>query len=213
MSKLKLNSSNVLLIGQLLNRLNPLSRSYIQLSQTARDFYLKLEWTPMNRSISAVVEKASGISPHERQVFVQKRREDQHGSISILSPLYEPLQYPLFYFHGTGGWHSEMVSHSSSKLKIPQIDYYRHLFVCQTERGSQFNRFQLLGRLLNEWFVDMFSRTKDQRLNWIRHNQSKIVKRADTQVLDVDGIAEGRVPGHMFCLVLFPKAADINFVS
>ena len=52
----------------------------------------------MNRSISAVVENVTGSI--RREVFVQKQKDDQNGSISILSPLYEPLQYPLLYFHG-----------------------------------------------------------------------------------------------------------------
>ena len=205
LNKLKLNTNHVLKIGQLLHDCNHLSRSYAQLYQSAKDFHLKLEWTPMNRSISAVVEKATASVPRERQVFVQKLQENQHGSIGILSPLYEPLQYPLLYFHGTGGWQHEMKSDSDNKVKISQIDYYRHLFLSQKEAGSDFNRFQLLGRLLNEWFVDMFSRTEDQRLNWIRHNQPKIVRRSDaSDTVNVDGIPEGHRPGRIFLPKSFP---------
>ena len=68
---LKLSVNDILTIGQTLNRLNPLSRTYVQLSRLASDFRLKLEWTPINRSVSAVIEKATGGIPKERQVFVQ----------------------------------------------------------------------------------------------------------------------------------------------
>ena len=138
----------------------------------------------------------------------KKRREDQRSSISIFSALYEPLQYPLFYFHGSSGWNLEMKCTAQPTRKISQIDYYRHLVLSQQERGCRSNRFQLLGRLYNEWLLDMWSRTEDQRLDWIRHNQPKIVKRCDMiDVADVDGIPEGmrgRALGHIFLPGSFP---------
>ena len=79
---------------------------------------------------------------------------------------------------------------------MSQIDYYRYTLLSQKEVDGEFNRFQILGRLLNEWVVDMFSRVEDERLLFIRRNQSKIVKRKDT-IAAVEGIAQAGRPGHI----------------
>ena len=91
-----------------------------------------------------------------------------------------------------GGWHCEMKSKANNNVKISQTDYYSHLLHSEKTVGSEFNRFQLLGRLLNEWVLDMFSRTEEERLNWIRRNQPKIVRRSDVpDTANMDGQRPG----------------------
>ena len=124
----------------------------------------------------------SAGEPYYLRLFLQHRTPRNFVDArtvegSIFSQLYEPLQYPLFYVHGTGGWHFELKSKSATQQKVSQTDYYRCLLLSQKENGSNFNRFQLLGRLLNEWVLEMCSRMEDQHLLWIRNNQTKIVNR------------------------------------
>ncbi|CAG8533214.1 16447_t:CDS:2, partial [Dentiscutata heterogama] len=63
------------------------------------------------------------------------------------------------------------VDPKNSKLqKISQVDYYRYRIMSET-------RFHLLGRLFNEYLVDMFSRADDERLQYIRQEQYRFKKK------------------------------------
>ena len=49
--------------------------------------------------------------------------------------------------------------------------------LCQVDfsdvKTGNISRFDMLGRLSNEYLVDMYSRVEDERLNFIRFNQSR----------------------------------------
>ena len=100
------------------------------------------------------------------------------------SGLYEPLQYVLFFFHGTRGWYPGMMS-ISGELKLSQIEYYRHRMLAQVDEvgvHGRINRFDMLGRLCNEYLVDMYSRVEDERLSFIACNQSRLARCHDLEM-------------------------------
>lgn len=99
--------------------------------------------------------------------------------ISILSPHYEPLQCPIFFPHGTHGWSPD------GEPKISQIKRYRYL-LCQEEA-----RFLPLGRLTNEYLVDMFSRVEDERFAFLRRES---INRAGGEK-NIDIRMSSRMPG------------------
>ena len=60
-----------------------------------------------------------------RTVVYWKHGESRPTFINPLNPLYEPLQYPLFYPHRTNGWHINLYSLSPpAYAKISLIEYY-----------------------------------------------------------------------------------------
>ena len=67
----QMNLAHVLSVGQALNELNPLSRAYVQLSRSSKGHHLKLQWTPMNNTIAAIIERSTDARPTERQVFAK----------------------------------------------------------------------------------------------------------------------------------------------
>jgi hypothetical protein len=77
-----------------------------------------------------------------------------------------------------------MTSIRSPFAKISQVEYYRHHVLTEA-------RFGLLGRLLNEYLVDMFSSVEDSRLNYIR--QKVMPRIAARSELDETINAEGEV--------------------
>lgn len=79
--------------------------------------------------------------------------------VPILSCQYEPLQYPLLFPHGTSGWGFR--APSQKNLPCSQIQWYRHLFLTEP-------RLQIFGRLACEYAVDMFSRTEEERLHFLK---------------------------------------------
>ena len=60
------------------------------------------------------------------------------------------------------------------------LQFYRQMvFRCKA--------LHLLGRLFNEFCVDIYSAIEENRLNWIRHNQTKISKRQNLQFSNDEG--------------------------
>jgi Helitron helicase-like domain at N-terminus len=97
-----------------------------------------------------------------RRVAIFGRTDPQPREVPVLSPYYEPLQYPLLFPHGTPGWgHNE---NGRRNRPFTQLQWYRCLFLSEP-------RFQILGRLGSEYAVDMFSRTEDERLEYLRRGR------------------------------------------
>ena len=108
------------------------------------------------------------------------RHNGTHQFISAISRLWEPLAYPLFFPHGTLGW-GVVGTYSSFEdaeniqdIEIGadgcgrQIMFYR-------ARILRKPRFQIFGKLTNEYAVDMLTRNLETRLNYIRENQKRVM--------------------------------------
>lgn len=88
-----------------------------------------------------------------------------------------PLHYVLICPEGTPGWSIEKQEQSKGTTMMM---FYRQIILrCVA--------LMALGRLLNEFCVDIFSCVEEQRLSWIRHNQSKICRQQDLQTNSNDG--------------------------
>jgi len=79
--------------------------------------------------------------------------------------LYEPLQYPLLYPTGTRGWSIPIgpnpCCYSTQRQRITFEWWCRQLML-------RCDQFFFLGRLVNEWLVDMWSRQQNMKFNYIR---------------------------------------------
>lgn len=91
--------------------------------------------------------------------------------VPVMSRLWEPLAYPLFFPSGSLGWGvTPALAHHSSDMSpaLPsQLLYYRTCVLCDA-------RFQILGHLTSEYLVDMFTRDLECCLNYIHQNQNCI---------------------------------------
>ena len=168
-----------------MSRINIYARNLITLGQhpATEKKNLHVLWKDESSEIGAVFHHPDvGPAAVGRTVVFWKRSELQPTFVSSFNPLYESLQYPLLFPHGNAGWHIELMSLNPPYSKVSQIEYYRHRILMDA-------RFGMLGRLLNEYLVDMFSSVKDSRLNFIRHSlQSRIAARHE---LDETIEAEG----------------------
>ena len=117
--------------------------------------------------------------------LIISRQNGHSQAIPTISRLWEPLAYPLLFPHGTLGWgligDQHHVTQSANDddgadVVTTQIWYYR-------ARILREQRFQILGRLTNEYIVDMFSRDLECRLNYIRTNQLHL-RREDAALMD-----------------------------
>ncbi|KIJ64991.1 hypothetical protein HYDPIDRAFT_27728 [Hydnomerulius pinastri MD-312] len=108
--------------------------------------------------------------------LVISRVNGRNQRIPTVSRLWEPLAYPLLFPHGSLGWglfgsNSDVVQGAAPTQDVDhattQIWHYRARLLREP-------RFQIFGRLVNEYVVDMFSRNLESRLNFIRDNQKRI---------------------------------------
>jgi hypothetical protein len=121
---------------------------------------------------------------------VGKRRPD---FVDILSPMYESLQYPLFFPFADIGW-----SRRGSYLYSPprsQSQWYRFRLLREP-------RFSYFGSLTCEYIVDMYCRIEDERLQYIREarqRQATLMQRiynndADLQNKELDATFATALP-------------------
>jgi hypothetical protein len=96
--------------------------------------------------------------------------------VPIISRLWEPLAYPLFFPCGEAGWGVDnkqdqlLLSRSvetDHDVPTTQIWYYRRRLL-----GDE--RFEIFGKLASEYMVDMLCRNLDCRLNYIKDNLTRI---------------------------------------
>ncbi|XP_054274704.1 uncharacterized protein LOC128994295 [Macrosteles quadrilineatus] len=107
---------------------------------------------------------------HEpRKLTIWKVGSPKPTSINLFSPLMEPFQYPLLYPDGTLGWHIGRLDNFNNKLS--QYNYARCLLLSDP-------RFSHIGRLSQAWQVEMFARFEEERLNFIKYNQTRSAENA-----------------------------------
>ena len=126
-----------------------------------------------------------------RIVIMRTNGTEQY--IPTHSRLWEPLSYPLFFPQATLGWGKQGVlsdidasegergGTTGNDGTSSQIWYYR-------ARLLREERFNIFGRLTNEYIVDMFSRNLETRLQYIRQNQERL-RREDAELMGVDSVA------------------------
>ena len=126
-----------------------------------------------------------------RIVIARTNGSEQY--ISTYSRLWEPLSYPLLFPHATLGWGKRDVLADLEDGAAPpafasdndptttQIWHYRARLLREP-------RFNIFGRLTNEYIVDMFSRNLEARLHYIRQNQDRL-RREDAELMGVDDVA------------------------
>ncbi|TFY79296.1 hypothetical protein EWM64_g4717 [Hericium alpestre] len=122
------------------------------------------------------LDNTTSVTPRQVRIWPYNTEEFQY--INSLSRLYEPLQYPILFPHGTLGWTPPLNVHDDDDITadtdsptshISQIWLYRGYFL----REECFLRF---GRLAQEYAVDMFSRVQESRLSYIYANQKRLRK-------------------------------------
>ncbi|XP_046405004.1 uncharacterized protein LOC124170300 [Ischnura elegans] len=143
---------------------------------------------PAVNEIAGIIRTSVDYNP--RQVVIWKKGAARPHQVNYLSETYEALQYPLIFPHATSGWHPELRDREGRKYT--QVKYYRRLLLSNP-------RFTFLRRLAQEYFVDMWCRAEEERLQFIKRNQHNALKIASRRELDETIVAEGgTVPGKIY---------------
>ena len=125
----------------------------------AEAYTIFLDQPSTGGEIAAVVSAHNLAHVRERRIIIT--RTDNRPTtefIDIMSPSYEPLQYPLLFPRGDVGWSR------NNAFGLSGIDWARARLV-------QEPRFAAMGPLTCEWAVDMFSRVEEHRLAYLRYGR------------------------------------------
>ena len=124
------------------------------------------------------------IRPHDNSI----------QRIPTTSRLWEPLVFPLLFPHATLGWglHEQEGINDlgvAAATDIPTTQMWH----CRARLLHE-ERFQIFGRLTNEYLVDMFSRDLESRMAYIRANQNRL--RHEDALLA--GLSEEEASGNIY---------------
>jgi Helitron helicase-like domain at N-terminus len=145
---------------------------FAQFTPHAPSAYIELADPGPGEEIAAIYHVGNAPALTGRELHIQHVADATPSQISILCPLYEPLQYPLLFPHGTLGW---------GKRSMPawlQIEYYKLQLLCES-------RFTIMTCLSCEYICDMYSCVEDERLQFIKSaKQNEALQFATTEDAD-----------------------------
>lgn len=171
-------------------RINPFVAGLRSLNQIgAPDVSLVLEDTGTAEIAAVMAYDNTTQAQIKARRLVISRQNGSNQKISTVSRFWEPLAYPLLFPHGTLGW-GVIGTGTDVRWDAPQdvgVDAPTTQMWHYRARILREPRFQIFGRLANEYLVDMFSRDLESRLNFIRANQPRI-RMEDAALMGVEEI-------------------------
>ena len=94
-------------------------------------------------------------------------------SIESIHPMYDPLMYVLMFPFGNRGFSPD--AHPLTKKPsefCSAMQYYKYRLMPYS--GETFNTIHRLGRLFQQYVVDMYSKIEFSRLQYLRFHQSQL---------------------------------------
>jgi hypothetical protein len=178
---------------------NPFLQSLLHLSSLNTDqcpsAHLTIEDSGTTSEIAAVMNYANTtVADARSRNIVVIRRDGENQSIHTISRLWEPLAYPLLFPHATLGWGvvgsaDEIESGQPQQSSQEELEGTTRQIMYYHARILREPRFEIFGRLTNEYLVDMFSRNLETRLNYIRMNQKRL-RQEDAALMGVTYIPD-----------------------
>ena len=152
-------------------------------AENTRAVYATMNQQTSNLDVAAIT--AENITGNAILRFKLKS-SGRTSDISCSDPRQEPLIYPVLFPFGEKGWGPDLQriykisvnSYLASRLLMPDRDSSGNILRFLNTEGNkelETNRFQLMARLGQTYIVDQVSRAIDNRLEWVKHNQSTIM--------------------------------------
>ncbi|CAG8768780.1 10074_t:CDS:1 [Cetraspora pellucida] len=127
----------------------------------------------------AVILPGDGSEPKAMRDIVIRLHGGPLERIHEAHPAYLPLHYVLFFLYGELGWHVELhhtlideyrqyIEDQSKASCLTQMDFYSF---CLFSRHTEFLTILRGGKLLQEFMVDAWATTEQNRLRYLRMNQ------------------------------------------
>ena len=117
-------------------------------------------------------------------------------------PMYDPLMYVLMFPYGDKGWQEDY--QSENKVYTARQYYMYRLMI---HGGDTFNTIHRIGRLFQQYVVDIYTKIEDGRLKFIQRNQSKLRAELYQGLADAVQMSDGTIDGsHIGKKVILPSS-------
>ena len=123
---------------------------------------------PRANEVAAVFVGENGDVPKYRRVAIHPRGQNLQ-TISILHAHCDSMTYPILFPCGDEGWHPELekANQSRNRKRVSMLQFYSYrLAVRQT-----FSVIHYAGKLFQQYIVDAYVKTEQNRLAFHRQNQ------------------------------------------
>ncbi|KAG5531644.1 hypothetical protein RHGRI_026312 [Rhododendron griersonianum] len=116
--------------------------------------------------------KASGM----RDIVLHLKGDNQLKQINECHSAYLPLHYVLLFPHGELGWEPEMKqwdarNNQLAAVRLTQMDFYSYRLF---ERHTEYSTILRGGKLFQEFLVDAWAATEQNRLTYYKLNQARL---------------------------------------
>lgn len=139
------------------------------------------------------------IEPTNRDILLSLR-EGGIKRISELHPSYDPLHYVLLFPRGDDGWHTDIpLMGSGIRKRVTQMQFYSYRL--QVRDGDW---IQSASRLYQQYIVDQYAKIEQNRLNYLRQNQSTL--RTEYYQGAVDAIHAGDSVNNIGHRIILPSS-------
>lgn len=131
---------------------------------------------PNVSEVAVLVTNDFGDNSDPRDIVVSTKNGALRR-ISELHQLYMALQYPILFPYGEVGFHESIKYHKNEgkrKTKrecLTMREYYCYRIHYRENEGDTLFRG---GRLYQQYLVDAYTAIEEQRLRWLRNNQSEL---------------------------------------
>lgn len=106
----------------------------------------------------------------EKRDIILKCKDDSLQRISEIHRSYDALQYPLMFPRGEDGYKINL-KQTDGKKNISAMNFYSFRLMARDGDNNSLLHYR---QLLNQFITDMYVKIETERLNFIRHNQSKL---------------------------------------
>ena len=155
---------------------------------------------PTSSDIAALmIGDGHDIEPSNRDILLHSHEEGLQR-ISELHPSYDPLHYILLFPKGDDGWHENIpLTGSGVRKRVSQMQFYSYRL--QVRDGDW---IQSANRLFQQYIVDQYAKIEQNRLNYLRQNQS--VLRTDFYQGAVDAMHAGDSATNVGRRIILPSS-------
>jgi hypothetical protein len=109
------------------------------------------------------------VNPSNRDIIL-KLHDGNLQRIAETHPSYDPLQYILLFPKGDDGWHLNIpLIENRERKNVTPMQFYSYRL--QIRDG---NWLHYAGRLYQQYIVDQYAKIEQERLNYLRLNQSSL---------------------------------------
>ena len=197
---------------------NPVQDIQLVLQATGKTIDPQCYNVPTGTDIAVIIPMDTDI-PSTKDVVVY-RNVSQHPDgkalmkIDGMCPMYDLLMYVLMFPCGDKGWELRSF-HATNKQnhKCTALQYHKYFLIPQG--GDTFIVIHRIGRLFQQYIVDMYTKIESDRLQCARHNQSRLYAELYQGLTDTITTADGQVDGSKLgkrshCHQVSQQGPDIN---